>query len=75
MAAKGGHIDFMFLGPPPTRPLDPMLEMLLLLLVITRSILKTSEVTEHRLPYIAEMITKHFSIMLLICILCTDPQY
>ena len=26
MAAKGGHIDFMFLGPPPpTRLLDPML--------------------------------------------------
>ena len=25
VAAKGGHIDFMFLGPPPTRPLDPML--------------------------------------------------
>ena len=24
MAAKGGHIDFMFLAPPP-RPLDPML--------------------------------------------------
>ena len=24
MAAKGGHIDFMFLSPP-TRPLDPML--------------------------------------------------
>ena len=24
MAAKGGHIDFMFLGPP-TRPLDQML--------------------------------------------------
>ena len=27
MAAKGGHIDFMFLAPPPTRPLDPMLYM------------------------------------------------
>ena len=26
MAAKGGHIDFMFLGPLPlTRPLDPLL--------------------------------------------------
>ena len=25
MAAKGGHIDFMFLGHPPTRLLDPML--------------------------------------------------
>ena len=28
MAAKGGHIDFMFLGPPPlTRPLDPLLAL------------------------------------------------
>ena len=26
MAAKGDHVDFMFLGHPPTRPLDPMLE-------------------------------------------------
>ena len=26
MAAKGGRIDFMFLGPPLTRPLDPLLE-------------------------------------------------
>ena len=25
MAAEGGHIDFMFLGPPLTRPLDPLL--------------------------------------------------
>ena len=26
MAAKGGRIDFMFLGPPSlTRPLDPLL--------------------------------------------------
>ena len=25
MAAKGGCIDFMFLGPPLTRPLDPLL--------------------------------------------------
>ena len=27
MAAKGGRIDFMFLGTPtlPTRPLDPLL--------------------------------------------------
>ena len=29
MAAKGGHIDFMFLAPPPlTRPLDPLLSQL-----------------------------------------------
>ena len=27
MAAKGGHIDVMFLAPPPTRPLDPMLKV------------------------------------------------
>ena len=27
MAAKGGDIDFMFLALPPTRPLDPMLEV------------------------------------------------
>ena len=29
MAAKGGHIDFMFLGPPPLLPgrLDPMLPL------------------------------------------------
>ena len=25
MAAEGGRIDFMFLGPPLTRPLDPLL--------------------------------------------------
>ena len=25
MATKGGRIDFMFLGPPLTRPLDPLL--------------------------------------------------
>ena len=25
MAVEGGHIDFMFLAPPPTRPLDPLL--------------------------------------------------
>ena len=25
MAAKVGHIDFMFLTPPPTQPLDPLL--------------------------------------------------
>ena len=27
MAAEGGCIDFMFLGPPLTRPLDPLLCM------------------------------------------------
>ena len=27
MAAKGGRIDFMFLGPPLTRPLDPLLTL------------------------------------------------
>ena len=26
MAAKGGHIDFMFLAPPLTRLLDPLLQ-------------------------------------------------
>ena len=26
MATKGGRIDFMFLGPSPTRPLDPLLK-------------------------------------------------
>ena len=26
MATDGGRIDFMFLGPPPTRPLDPLLD-------------------------------------------------
>ena len=25
MDAEGGRIDFMFLGPSPTRPLDPLL--------------------------------------------------
>ena len=25
MAAKGGHIDFMFVGPSPTSPVDPLL--------------------------------------------------
>ena len=25
MATKRGHIDFMFLGPSPTLPLDPLL--------------------------------------------------
>ena len=25
MATKGGRIDFMFLAPPLTRPLDPLL--------------------------------------------------
>ena len=28
MAAEGGRIDFMFLGPPLTRPLDPLLRSL-----------------------------------------------
>ena len=28
MAAKGGRIDFMFLGPSLTRPLDPLLNLL-----------------------------------------------
>ena len=27
MAAEGGRIDFMFLGPPLTRPLDPLLDL------------------------------------------------
>ena len=26
MAAKGGRIDLMFLAPPPTLPLDPLLQ-------------------------------------------------
>ena len=30
MATEGGHIDFMFLGPPLTRPLDPLLLHILL---------------------------------------------
>ena len=32
MAAKGSHIDFMFLAPLPpplTRPLDPLLRMVI----------------------------------------------
>ena len=28
MVAKGGRIDFLFLAPPPTRPLDPLLEVI-----------------------------------------------
>ena len=29
MAAEGGRIDFMFLGPPLTRPLDPLLKSII----------------------------------------------
>ena len=28
MAAKGGHIDFMFLPPNPSRPMDLLLELM-----------------------------------------------
>ena len=28
MATKGAHIDFMFLGPPLTQPLDPLLKQI-----------------------------------------------
>ena len=27
MDGKGGHIDFMFLGHSPTRPVDPLLNI------------------------------------------------
>ena len=35
MAAEGGRIDFMFLGPPLTRPLDPLLRATALLKIMS----------------------------------------